>query len=140
MPAAWSFDTMKRFSPLDTLEEEGALRNGETGGKGLYKSIETKNDEIIEDTKTKIKKYEKDLQDRLYEKTKRANQGEKVDFTDLPPRPDVSEAEKIPENLSNYITFLHPWMNAYLNLFVLMFMFFTLFLLTLIILRLQDIG
>jgi hypothetical protein len=32
MPAAWSFDTMKRFSTLDTLEAEGADPRGATKG------------------------------------------------------------------------------------------------------------
>ncbi|HLM59546.1 MAG TPA: ATP-binding cassette domain-containing protein, partial [Pyrinomonadaceae bacterium] len=32
MPATWSFDTMKRFSTLDTLEEEGAEADGKTKG------------------------------------------------------------------------------------------------------------
>ncbi|HMJ07545.1 MAG TPA: FHA domain-containing protein, partial [Pyrinomonadaceae bacterium] len=36
MPSAWSFDTMKRFSTLDTLEPEGADPNGKTKGRGLY--------------------------------------------------------------------------------------------------------
>lgn len=140
MPATWSFDTMKRFSTLDTLEEEGALKNGKTNGKGLYKSIEAKNDQIIKDTKKKIKDHEKNVSDILEKKQERAANGEKVDFTDLPERPTVQNAEKIPEDLSHYITFLHPWMHELLNLLVLILMFFTLFIFTLIILRLQDIG
>src|SRR5262249_31623949 len=47
MPAAWSFDTIKRFSTLDTLEPEGAELNGRTGGLGLYKYTETENEKII---------------------------------------------------------------------------------------------
>ncbi len=140
MPATWSFDTIKRFSTLDTLEKEGALENGDTNGEGLYKSTEAANDEIIADTKKSIKDYEKDLQEKLSEKERRANNGERVDFTDLPERPTVKSARRIPEDLSNYINFLHPWMHEMLNLVVLMLMFFTLFTLTLIILRLQDIG
>ncbi|MCB1023224.1 MAG: ABC transporter permease, partial [Acidobacteria bacterium] len=140
MPATWSFDTMKRFSTLDTLEEEGSLENGKTNGLGLYKFIESENDQIIEDAKKDIKDYEKDLETKLQNAEKRANQGEKVEFTGMPERPQVAAAEKIPEDLSNYINFRHPWMNEYLNLLVLMLMFSGLLLLTLIILRLQDIG
>lgn len=140
MPATWSFDTIKRFSTLDTLEEEGALKNGRIGGKGLYKSIEAKNDQLINDAKKRIKDHEKEVQELLSEKQRRSRNGENVDFTDLPERPGINNAEKLPEDLSNYINFLHPWMNALLNLLVLMLMFATLFVLTLIILRLQDIG
>ncbi len=140
MPATWSFDTMKRFSTLDTLETEGALAKGKTKGKGLYKFIEEQNDKIIEDTKDKIKKHEISVLDDLTEKERRANRGEQVDFTDLPDRPTVQGAERLPDDLSKYINFLNPWMNEFLNLFVLALMIFTLFVLTLIILRLQDIG
>ena len=140
MPATWSFDTMKRFSTLDTLEEEGALRNGVTNGKGLYKSIEQQNDDIIKDTKKKIDDYKEEVEDELNDKQRRASRGGNVDFGDLPDSPNVKEAVKIPKDLSNYINFLHPWMHELLNLLVLMLMFFTLFVVTLIILRLKDIG
>ena len=36
MPAAWSFDTMKRYSTLETLEPEGAWPGDGTKGLGLY--------------------------------------------------------------------------------------------------------
>jgi ABC-type multidrug transport system ATPase subunit len=138
MPATWSFDTMKRFSTLDTLEEEGAIPRGRTDGKGLYRYIEDENDKIIVETKKKIKDYEKDLQERLSDKEKRARNGERVDFTDLPERPKVESAMKLPKDLSNYITFLHPWMNEIVNQLVLMLMFFILFIKTLVVLRLKD--
>ena len=51
MPAAWSFDTMKRFSTLDTLEEEGADPNGKTKGLGLYKYLEKENEKIVNDAR-----------------------------------------------------------------------------------------
>ncbi|HEX8636612.1 MAG TPA: FHA domain-containing protein, partial [Pyrinomonadaceae bacterium] len=51
MPAAWSFDSMKRFSGLDTLEAEGALPDGKTRGLGLYKFVESENNRIITDAK-----------------------------------------------------------------------------------------
>ncbi|MDQ3129172.1 MAG: hypothetical protein M3Q99_00220, partial [Acidobacteriota bacterium] len=54
--------------------------------------------------------------------------------------PKIAEAQKIPENLSRYVTFLHPWMDEILNQIVLMIMFFILFITTLIVLRLKDTG
>ncbi len=49
MPATWFFDTIKRFSTLDTLEEVGLLKNSATAGRGLYKGIKLKNDKVIAD-------------------------------------------------------------------------------------------
>jgi len=140
MPATWSFDTMKRFSTLDTLEEQGALPNGKTKGLGLYKHVEAENEKIIADAKKDIKSYEQDLETKLKDAERRANSGETVQFTKMPERPQVAAAEKIPKNLSGYVTFLHPWMHGILNQLVLMIMFFMLFILTLIVMRLKDIG
>ncbi|HUF03976.1 MAG TPA: FHA domain-containing protein [Aridibacter sp.] len=138
MPAAWSFDTMKRFSSLDTLEPEGALTNGPTKGRGLYDHVEQQNDELVDDAKRNIREYEKELEDKLRDAERRAANGEQVRYDGLPDRPAVGGPTKVPEDLSNYITFLHPWMHPVLNQAVLLFMFTLLFLWTLIILRLQD--
>ncbi|MEZ5305753.1 MAG: FHA domain-containing protein [Pyrinomonadaceae bacterium] len=139
MPATWAFDSMKRFSSLDTLEPDGAFKNGETEGKGLYKSIEEKNDRVIADARKNIKDYESDLEQRLKDAERRADNGETVKFSGLPDRPEVGEAVKIPDDLSNYISFLHPWMNDFLNPFVLIFMMLWMFGLAIIALKLQDI-
>ena len=131
---------MERFSNLDTLEPEGALTKDSTGGLGLYKKIESSNDKIIDDAKENIRAYEKDLETKLEKAEKQANRGVKVPFTGMPDRPKVGSAEKIPKDLSNYVSFLHPWMHELINQFVLMLMFLIMFVLTLIALRLQDIG
>src|SRR5204862_1864160 len=47
MPATWAFDGVKRFSTLDTLDEEGSDSDGDNKGRGLYKHIEDLNDENI---------------------------------------------------------------------------------------------
>jgi hypothetical protein len=140
MPAAWSFDTMKRFSTLDTLEPEGAILDGPTEGRGLYKWVEEQNVKMVEDGKKNIKDYEKELEVQLRDAEKRANTGENVQFSGLPERPKLGEPKTVPEDLSGYITFLHPWMHPVLNQIVLIFMFTMLFLWTLILLKLQDIG
>lgn len=139
MPASWSFDTMKRFSTLDTLEPEGALINGPTEGLGLYRHVEQENEKLVADAKRNIREYEKELEARLRDAEKRAAVGESVKFTGLPDRPEVGEPRQIPDDLSGYITFLHPWMHPILNQLVLIFMFTMVFLWTLIILRLQDV-
>ncbi len=150
MPATWSFDTMKRFSTLDTLEEEGADAGGKNKGLGLYKNIETENDKIIADAKSDIEeyrdnakkdsdKYKNDLEKYLSE-IKSGQSASEPKQPEMKPAPEIKPAVKIPEDLSRYVNFLHPWMNEILNQIVLMLMFFMLVVATLIVLRLQDIG
>ena len=64
MPAAWSFDAMKRSSTLDTLEEEGADPRGRTKGLGLYKSLDAENEKMLEDFRLAIEEYKKCFDDR----------------------------------------------------------------------------
>jgi ABC transport system ATP-binding/permease protein len=129
MPAAWSFDTMKRFSTLDTLEPEGA-RSG-TKGLGLYRFVESENEKALA-------KAKKDL-----ENFKTLSGGDfQPDQTGGPSMADdlaVPEMKKIPDDLGGYVTFLHPWMNEVLNQFILMLMFWMLAFCTLIVLKLKDI-
>ena len=140
MPAAWSFDTMKRFSTLDTLEAEGAEPNGKTRGLGLYKYIETENEKIIARAKKDLDEYKTSSEEKLKDFETNLQNGQTNDLPNLGEPPKIAEAEKIPENLSRYVTFLHPWMDEILNQIVLMIMFFILFMTTLIVLRLKDIG
>lgn len=139
VPAAWSFDTIKRFSTLDTLEKEGSQPNGGTRGLGLYKQIETDNDKIIVDARKNVEDYQANVEARMKQYDDALNAG----LTPSLPKPDempaVPAAKKLPANLSGYITFLHPWMHEVLNQIVLMLMFGMLALGTLIILRLRDI-
>ncbi len=150
MPATWSFDTMKRFSTLDTLEKEGADPSGKTNGLGLYKFIETENDRIIGEAKTDIENYRADAKkdtDKYKDDMKNYLENVKQGLNAAEPKqpemkaaPEIKAAVKVPENLSSYINFLHPWMNGILNQIVLMLMFLMLVIATLIVLRLQDIG
>ncbi|MGI9055336.1 MAG: FHA domain-containing protein, partial [Pyrinomonadaceae bacterium] len=135
MPATWSFDTMKRYSSLDTLEEDGAVK-----GRGLYKNIETDNDKIIADAKRDLEVYKNDADEKLDDFEKDLKSGKNVSAPQLKDPPKIADAKKIPENLSSFVSFLHPWMNEIVNQFVLMLMFFMLVIATLIVLRLQDIG
>ena len=132
MPAAWSFDTMKRFSMLDTLEEEGANPRGKTKGLGLYKFVETENDKTVAKAEKDFEEYRKQMG---------------AQFQDGPVAPEdkplktnrIGKVEKIPEDLSGYISFLHPSMNEVLNQIVLMLMFGMMVIVTIIIMRLKDI-
>jgi ABC-type multidrug transport system ATPase subunit/pSer/pThr/pTyr-binding forkhead associated (FHA) protein len=141
MPAAWSFDTMKRFSTLDTLEPEGSEDNQPpTRGLGLYKYTENENDKIVADARKSIEDYKKDAEAKFREYDQKVRNGE----TPALPHPDEPAAipapKKIPSDLSSFIVFLHPWMGDVLNQVVLMLMFGILVIATLIVLRLQDVG
>ena len=150
MPATWAFDEMKQLSWLDTLREEGSDPKGPNEGRGLYKKIEKENEEIINTAKKDIDKYRsdadresKDYQNKMedYVKNLQTNPSlEKPKAPELAPAPAIGEARKVPSDLSNYIDFLHPLGNIYLNPIVLLIMFFGLIIFTIITLRAQDIG
>ncbi len=108
--------------------------------RGLYKNIEADNDKIIADAKRDLDNYKKDADEKLDDFEKDLKSGKNVSAPTLDAPPKIADAKKIPENLSNYVSFLHPWMNEIVNQFVLMLMFFMLVIATLIVLRLQDIG
>jgi hypothetical protein len=142
MPAAWSFDTMKRFSTLDTLEPEGSEENRQasTRGLGLYKYTENENEKLVTDARKSIEDYKKDAEAKFREYDQKVRNGE----TPALPHPDEPAAipapKKIPTDLSGFVVFLHPWMGDVLNQVVLMLMFGILVIATLIVLRLQDVG
>lgn len=129
MPAAWSFDTIKRFSTLDTLEPEGANPKGKTKGKGLYGHIEAENERTLEKARQDFESYKRTMESRYQD-----SPAETPDNVD----PAAVTIRKVPDDLSGYVTFLHPWMNEVVNQIVLMLMFGLLSLATLVVLRLKD--
>ncbi|MGH9948132.1 MAG: FHA domain-containing protein [Pyrinomonadaceae bacterium] len=131
IPAAWSFDTMKRFSGLETLEPEGAYPQDKTKGLGLYKFIESENEKALEKAKRDLDNFKKISGD-----------GYTQDSSGDPSMADelaVPEMKKVPKDLSGYVTFLHPWMNEVLNQFVLMLMFWILTFFALAVMKFKDI-
>ena len=58
----------------------------------------------------------------------------------LDPVPPKVEVVEIPDDLSSYVDFLHPWGNKWLNPAILLFMFLTLTAGAILVLRSQDIG
>jgi hypothetical protein len=131
---------MKRFSALDTLEKEGADPKGQTKGQGLYKFIESENDKIIADAKRDLNKYKEDSEEKLdeFEDDMKAGRSPEMPTLDGPPK--IADARKVPEDLSGYVNFLHPWMHVVLNQIVLMLMFSILVVAALIALKLRDTG
>ena len=155
MPATWSFDETKRLSKLDTVNEEGSDPEGPNQGKGLKKAIEEENDRNIEQSKADIKNYKKEAEDnserfrkdmdKYQEDLQAAMRGagpqpKKPEMPKLKPAPEPKEAVKLPEDLSNYVDFLHPWGGRLSNALILLGMFFGLLGATLFALRSQDIG
>ncbi len=159
MPATWAFDTMKQFSGLDVLREDGD--KDETNKDcsklkcGLYKQVEYDNKQIIKkaekdiadyksDAKKDTDKYKDEMDD--YQDDMAKYQMGQISKPDKPKAPELKEVPKIdpakdvPKDLSKYIDFRHPWMDEVLNQLVLMLMFFILVVAALMVLRMQDIG
>jgi hypothetical protein len=149
MPATWAFDGIKQFSTLDTLDEEGSDPKGTNKGRGLYKHYEEANDQNIDKAREDVANYKKDAEAdiKTYERKmkdyiKDVQAGKQEDQPEVPqlkPVPEVKGAEKLPEDLSDYISFLHPWGHWLIDPFALMLMFFGFVLATILTLRAQDI-
>jgi ABC-type multidrug transport system ATPase subunit/pSer/pThr/pTyr-binding forkhead associated (FHA) protein len=149
IPATWAFDGIKRFSTLDTLDEEGSDPDGANKGRGLYKHYEDLNDDHIVKAKEDVENYKKSAEDDSKEYERKMKdyvkdlqsgiQSTQPAAPKLKPVPEIHDADKIPEDVSNYINFLHPWGNIILDPFVLLLMFFGLVIATVIALRAQDI-
>jgi len=151
MPATWSFDEMKRLSQLDVLraKDEDAQPSEREQGGGLYKQVERENDQNIDDSRAKVNKYKEDAEKSInnfekkmedYQKDLATGRSTKKPATPkLGPVPEIPAAKKIPDDLSTYVDFLHPWGSRAFDLGVLVAMFFTFFLATIIALRAQDV-
>ena len=151
MPATWSFDEMKRLSQLDVLraKDEDAQPSEKEEGQGLYKQVERENDQNIDDSRGKVDKYKADAEKSInnfekkmedYQKDLAMGRSTKKPATPkLSPVPEIPAAKKIPDDLSTYVDFLHPWGSRTLDLGVLVAMFFTFFFATMIALRAQDV-
>jgi len=152
MPATWSFDEMKRWSGLDVLrgKDENAEPAGKNEGRGLYKQIEHENDSNILDTQQRINEYKSDAEKRSsdfendteqYQKALLKGESPTKPTAPKPgPAPEVAKATKIPDDLSGFVDFLHPWGGHWTNLGVLLTMIFVFLGSTGIALRTQDIG
>jgi ABC-type multidrug transport system ATPase subunit len=151
MPATWAFDGMKRLSELDVLraKDEEAQPSEKEEGRGLYKQVERDNDQNIDDSRRKVDKYKADAEKSInnfekkmedYQKDLASGRVAKKPATPkLGPVPEIPPAKRIPDDLSLYVDFLHPWGSRTLDLGVLIAMFFTFLIATIIALRSQDV-
>jgi hypothetical protein len=155
MPATWAFDQLKRLSNLDTISEEGSDPDGPNQGKGLKKYIESLNNQNIAQSKEDIRSYKQEAEDnseqfrkdmdKYQEDLQAAAQGrgskpEKPEMPKLKAAPEPKDAVNQPDDVSNYVDFLHPWGSRLRNALILLGMFFGLLGATLFALRSQDIG
>jgi hypothetical protein len=160
MPATWSFDEMKRLSSdLGVLrgKDEEAMPSSKNEGRGLYKDIEHRNDALIDQKQKEMEEYraksekkfenfDKEMND--YQKAlekwnltgRQGTEPKKPSKPKLDPVPPKVEVVEIPDDLSGYVDFLHPWGNKWLNPMVLLIMFLGLTMATILALRSQDIG
>ena len=151
MPATWAFDEMKRLSGLEVLraKDEDAEPAENNDGRGLYKQIEHENDASIADAREKIDEYKSDAERNSKDFEKKMDQYQKDLMAGesptkptppkLGPAPEIAEATRIPDDLSGYVDFLHPWGGHFTNLAVLLTMLFVFLGATGISLRAQDI-
>jgi ABC transport system ATP-binding/permease protein len=151
MPATWAFDEMKRLSQLDVLraKDEDAQPSEKQEGRGLYKQLEHDNDQNIEDARLHVEAYKADAEKstRDFERKMQDYQtdlaygraGKQPTAPKLGPAPEIPPARKVPDDLSSYVDFLHPWGSQTLDAGVLIAMFFSFLIATIIALRAQDV-
>lgn len=159
MPATWSFDEMKRFSSLEVLrgKDEEAEPAAQNEGRGLYKDIKYQNDQLVDQKQKDVEDYKRKSEDKFddfdeemntYQKDlekwnmggRQGREPTKPDKPKLDPVPGKVKVVQMPDDLSGYIDFLHPWGNRGLNPLILLLMFIGLTAGTILALRSQDIG
>jgi ABC-type multidrug transport system ATPase subunit/pSer/pThr/pTyr-binding forkhead associated (FHA) protein len=152
MPATWAFDEIKRLSGLDVLrgKDEDAQPALKNEGRGLYKQIEHENDTNIVDAERKIAQFKSEAEknskafeeemDKYQRDLARGVDATRPRAPNLGAAPEVAKARKIPDNLSSYVDFLHPWGGHAVNLGALFVMLVVLLGATGVVLRSQDIG
>jgi ABC-type multidrug transport system ATPase subunit/pSer/pThr/pTyr-binding forkhead associated (FHA) protein len=160
MPATWAFDGIKRLSSeLGVLrgKDEEAMPSSKDEGRGLYKEIKHKNEELIDQKQKEVEDYKAKSEDKFEDFDKQMNdyqkRVEKWNMTGRreaepkkPPKPTLDpvppkvKVVEVPDDLSGYVDFLHAWGNKWLNPIVLLFMFIALTTATIAALRSQDIG
>jgi ABC-type multidrug transport system ATPase subunit/predicted component of type VI protein secretion system len=154
MPATWSFDEMKRLAARnvevlwDREEEAEPVYNNE--GRGLSRQIGSENERTLEekdqdtrDDKTgaesKDEKPPEGTENTQRKMTANEHQGRKPANAGPELTPAKPGIIPTPNDLSDYVDFLHPWGAVWLNPIVLLLMFLTFTAATISVLRAQDI-
>jgi ABC-type multidrug transport system ATPase subunit len=159
MPATWAFDEMKRFSSLPVLrgKDEEAQPAEQNDGRGLYKDIKYQNDQLVDQKQNEIESYKSKSEDKFDDFDKEMNEYQKdlekwnmggrqgrepakPSKPKLDPVPPKVTVVQMPDDLSGYVDFLHPWGDRWINPLILLAMFIGLTGATILALRSQDIG
>jgi ABC-type transport system involved in multi-copper enzyme maturation permease subunit len=150
MPATWSFDEMKRLSTLDTLKPEGSNPKGENEGKGLFEHTKEWNEKNIEEARSQAVAYANSTTETLKEHQRKVAEYIKSRSGGTAPGkpppgpltigtpPPLPKPREISDDLSTYVSFLHPWGNNVLNVGVLGVMLLGLIVATMVALRMRD--
>jgi hypothetical protein len=150
---------MKRFSELPVLrgKDEEAEPAAANDGRGLYKDIKYQNDQLVDQKQKDVEGYKAkseakfddfDKEMNTYQKDlekwnmggRRGTEPVKPSKPKLDPVPARVKVVQMPDDLSGYVDFLHPWGDRLLNPLVLLLMFLGLTGGTILALRSQDIG
>ena len=151
---------MKRLSKGEVLvlrgKDETAQPSTTNEGRGLYKETEHINNQRmdekqkeIEDYRSTSEKKSKDFEKEMetyqtqmarYQRGLIRAEPRKPKAPESDPAPAKAKVAKIPDDLSEYVDFLHPWGSTWLNPLVLLLMFLGFVGATLRTLRSQDIG
>ncbi|MGB8510868.1 MAG: FHA domain-containing protein [Pyrinomonadaceae bacterium] len=150
MPATWSFDEMKRLSnrQINVLrgKDEGAQAAFNNEGRGLYKQVRYESERAVENKEREIDKYKAEQEERIkrihaeMEDQQRRHQRGRRTETDLDPPSGKIAVSFVPDDLSNYVDFLHPWGGPWLNASMLLLMFLGFTAATVGVLKAQDIS
>ncbi|HXQ69730.1 MAG TPA: ATP-binding cassette domain-containing protein, partial [Pyrinomonadaceae bacterium] len=148
MPATWSYDEMKRLSRLDTLRKEGSVTSGENEGLGLYEHVKDANAKKIQEARDQLNDYSKQTNKNLEEHDRRIkaaiSRGDIASLRSIGPPvaigtpPQIPDPVEIKDDLSEYVSFKHPWGGIILNPAVLLLMLLMLLAATMLVLRAQD--
>ena len=147
MPATWSFDEIKRLSSLDTLTAEGSDPSGANQGRGLYQHVKDLNDENVKNARSQLDDYTKRISQAGDEKSLKEKSSRAPANRSAPPvaakspaiaPPSIPAPQRVDENLSEYVSFKHPWGGLVRDPSILLAMLVTLFLATMIALRARD--
>ena len=151
MPATWSFDEMKRLSArhVNVLrgKDEGAEPAFNNEGRGLYKQVRHESERAVEDKEREIDEYKAGQEERLRraraemeaQQRRPAARPRRTDPEPDPP-PGKTAVSYVPEDLSDYVDFLHPWGGLWLDPSILCLMFLGLTAATVGVLRAQDVS
>jgi hypothetical protein len=145
MPATWSFDEIKRLSTLDTLKMEGSQPSGPNQGRGLYDHVKDLNEENVRTARQQVADYREQTKKSVEDYTRGVSEqmrgvGGPVSTPSVGPPPAIPDAVEIEKNLSEYVSFLHPWGSHIVDVAALFVMLFGLVIANLIALKTRDTG